>query len=109
MFSELSKRDVWLCVFAVEWNFANFTQVSQAVEAWGQERSLSLLEHMHRMGLINDEARTALDDLLNNRSTTLVLPRAGRTTIRDVRRMQELKKWSASRDRKPLEDTAIAK
>lgn len=109
MFSELSKRDVWLCVFAVEWNFATFAQVSKAVEAWGQERSLPLLDHLHRTGALTDESRKALDDLIHNRSTTLVLPKSNKTTIRDVRRVNELKKWSESRERRSLEDTAVAK
>lgn len=109
MFSELSKRDVWLCVFAVEWHFATFAQVAKAVAAWEQERSVSLLEHLHRIGAISEEARKALDDLLNNRSTTLVLPKANRTTLRDVRRVNELKEWSSKREKRTLEDTAIAK
>ncbi len=109
MFSELSKRDVWLCIFVVEWNFAAFGQVTQAVAAWDQERTVSLLEHLHRTGAINEEARKALDDLLNNRPSTMVLPKASRTTLRDVRRVNELKEWSTKREKRSLEDTAIAK
>lgn len=109
MFSELSKRDVWLCIFAVEWNFSTFAQVAKAVECWGQERSLSLLDHLHRTGAISDEARKSLDDMIHNRSTTLVLPKSSKTTLRDVRRVNELKEWSTKREKRSLEDTAIAK
>lgn len=109
MFSELSQGDVWLCVFAVEWNFTTFAQVAKAVEAWGQDKSLSLLDHLHRIGGLTDESKKALDDLIHNRPTTLVLPSKPKTTLHDVRRVNELKKWSQSREHRSLEDTAVAK
>lgn len=109
MFSQLSKRDIWLCVFAIEWNFGTFADVSSAVESWPNDGSLSLLDHMHRCGAISSEARQSLDDLIHHRSTTLVLPKSGKTTLRDVRRINELKAWSVKREKRSLEDTAIAK
>ena len=109
MFSELSKRDVWLCVFAIEWNFATFADVSKAVESWPKDGALPLLDHLHQSGAISGEARQSLDDLIHNRSTTLVLPKSSKTTLRDVRRVNELKAWSTKREKRSLEDTAIAK
>jgi hypothetical protein len=109
MFSELSKHDVWLCVFAIEWNFATFAEVSKAVESWPKGGSLSLIDHLHQCGAISGEAHKSLDDLIHNRPTTLVLPKSGKTTLRDVRRVNELKAWSTKREKRSLEDTAIAK
>lgn len=109
MFSHLTQRDIWLCIFAIEWNFASFTQIAKAIENWGEDRSVQLLDHLHQSGVISSEARQSLDDLIHNRSTTLVLPKSPKTTLQDVRRVNQLKDFNAKRERRSLEDTAIAK
>lgn len=109
MFSELPRRDIWLCIFAVEWNFASFADIARAVDAWSRERELPLLDHLRRSGAISEEAKQALDDLMHHRPATFVVPRQRKATLQDLRRVQQLRAQHRERLSLRAAESTVAK